>query len=177
MYGLTYYNTCGHFALCSYFSLPLQGLEYSMQLAKYPHVLYVKPYNKVYISINNEIQAVVLLLLFQHISASKSSLVVSRGLNWLLTRDAQVRAWGVMPIIPCFLVSPSRLCSLQRMRDGWGQVNLSFTFRSFWFDFVLSVYLPLHHSRYQNCPLPISAVVKLSISWLFISNMCLVSCK
>ena len=45
--GLTY-NTRGHFAHCSYFSLPLLG-EYTTQLTKYPCVLYVKPSDKVYI--------------------------------------------------------------------------------------------------------------------------------
>ena len=43
------YNTSGHFAHCSYFSSPLRGSEKYTQLAKYPHVLYAKPSNKVYV--------------------------------------------------------------------------------------------------------------------------------
>ena len=42
LYGLTY-NTCGHFALCS------NLFSYTTQLAKYPRVLYVKLYNKVFL--------------------------------------------------------------------------------------------------------------------------------
>ena len=46
--GLTY-NTCGHFAHCSYSSSPPYGArKNTTQLAKYPHLLYVKPSNKVY---------------------------------------------------------------------------------------------------------------------------------
>ena len=43
------YNTSGHFAHCSYFASPLRGSENTTQLEKYPHVLYAKPLNKVYI--------------------------------------------------------------------------------------------------------------------------------
>ena len=46
------YNTSGHFAHCSYFSnrsSSLRGSENTTQLAKYPHVLYAKPSNKVYV--------------------------------------------------------------------------------------------------------------------------------
>ena len=44
------YNTSGHFAHCSYFSSPLGGLgKNTTHLAKYPHVLYAKPSNKLYI--------------------------------------------------------------------------------------------------------------------------------
>ena len=43
------YNTSGHFAHCSYFSSPLRGSEKATQHSKYPHVLYAKPSNKVYI--------------------------------------------------------------------------------------------------------------------------------
>ena len=38
----------GHFAHCSNFSSPLRARKNTTQLAKYPHVLYVKPSNKVY---------------------------------------------------------------------------------------------------------------------------------
>ena len=41
------YNTSGHFTHCSYFSSPLRGSENTTWLAKYPHVLYAKPSNKV----------------------------------------------------------------------------------------------------------------------------------
>ena len=42
--GLTC-NTSGHFAHCSYFCSPLCRRN-TMQLAKYPRILYVKPSNK-----------------------------------------------------------------------------------------------------------------------------------
>ena len=48
--GLTY-NTSGHFAHCSYFSSPYGARKNTTQLAKYPRVLYVKPSNKVYVSL------------------------------------------------------------------------------------------------------------------------------
>ena len=40
------YITSGHFAW-SHFSSPLRGSKNTTQLAKYPHVLYAKPWNKV----------------------------------------------------------------------------------------------------------------------------------
>ena len=43
------YNTSGHFAHCSYFNSSLRAQKNTTQLAKYPHVLYAKPSNKVYI--------------------------------------------------------------------------------------------------------------------------------
>ena len=46
--GLTYI-TIGHFAHCSHFSSPCGARKNSTQLAKYPHVLYAKPSNKVYL--------------------------------------------------------------------------------------------------------------------------------
>ena len=42
------YNTSGHFAHCSYFPRPCGARKNTTQLAKYPHVLYAKPSNKVY---------------------------------------------------------------------------------------------------------------------------------
>ena len=43
------YNTSGHFALAHIFP-PLRGArKNTTQLAKYPHVLYAKPSNKVYV--------------------------------------------------------------------------------------------------------------------------------
>ena len=50
------YNTSGHFAHCSYFSSPLRASENTTQLAKYPHVLYAKPSNKVYLLYNLRIK-------------------------------------------------------------------------------------------------------------------------
>lgn len=43
-------NKSGHFAYCSCFSFSLWGSEkkVTMQLAKYPRALYVKPLNMVY---------------------------------------------------------------------------------------------------------------------------------
>ena len=40
------YNLSGHFGHCSYFSSPLWGSENTTQLAKYLHVLYAEPLNK-----------------------------------------------------------------------------------------------------------------------------------
>jgi len=39
----------GHFSHCSYFSSPLWGSEKYYATLKYPHVLYAKPSNKVYV--------------------------------------------------------------------------------------------------------------------------------
>ena len=42
-------NTSRHFAYCSNFSSSLRACKYTTQLAKYPHVSYVKLWNKVYV--------------------------------------------------------------------------------------------------------------------------------
>ena len=43
------YDMSGHFAHCSYFSSPLRAEKNTTQVTKYPHILYFKPLNKVYI--------------------------------------------------------------------------------------------------------------------------------
>ena len=48
LYGLPY-NKSGYFAHCSYFLAPAGLGENTTQLAKYPHVLYAKRSNKVYV--------------------------------------------------------------------------------------------------------------------------------